>query len=50
MLMYSSIQCYRSGLPIVSFFCVTSNVLAPILAEAAADSVPACPPPITITS
>ena len=29
---------------------VTSNVLAPMLAEAVAASHPACPPPITITS
>lgn len=37
-------------LPMVSNLCVTNNVLAPIRAEAAHASVPACPPPITIQS
>ncbi len=40
----------QSNLPIVSILCVTNNVRAPIRAEAAEASVPACPPPITITS
>ena len=36
--------------PIVSILCVKSAVLTPILADAAAASHPACPPPITTTS
>lgn len=37
-------------IPIVSFLWVMSNVRHPILAAAAHASVPACPPPTTITS
>jgi hypothetical protein len=36
--------------PIVENFCVISKVFEFILAEAAAASHPACPPPMTITS
>ena len=36
--------------PMASSFIVTSSVRAPIRAAAAAASLPACPPPTTITS
>ncbi len=36
--------------PTVAKECVTSAVRAPMRAEAAAASVPACPPPMTMTS
>jgi hypothetical protein len=36
--------------PIPSRFGVTSSVRAPMRADAAAASTPACPPPITMTS
>ena len=36
--------------PSVSMLCVSSSVFAPIRAEASAASVPAWPPPTTITS
>ena len=36
--------------PIVFIFIVIKAVLAPILEAAAAASIPACPPPTTITS
>ncbi len=35
--------------PMVSNLCVSKSVLTPIRAAAAAASVPACPPPTTIT-
>jgi hypothetical protein len=34
----------------VSMLCVSNKVRAPLRAEASAASVPACPPPITMTS
>src|SRR5688572_22087759 len=36
--------------PSVSMLCVSNSVLQPMRAEASAASVPACPPPITMTS
>ncbi len=36
--------------PSVSMLCVSSSVLRPIRADASAASVPAWPPPTTITS
>lgn len=49
-LILNDIQLDKLKSPIVLILWVSSKVLAPILAEAHAASVPACPPPTTITS